>query len=60
MSTRPEHKLIFALVIIIVVLLVALAMYINYEYVAEERNATIMADRLWQTGSMKLNSTQLE
>lgn len=44
MSTRPEHKLIFALVIIIVVLLVALAMYINYEYVAKERGQSIMAD----------------
>ncbi|MGC1132233.1 MAG: hypothetical protein WA941_05390 [Nitrososphaeraceae archaeon] len=44
MSTSPEHKLIFALVVIIIVLLVSLAMYVNYKYVAEERGLSIIAD----------------
>jgi fumarate reductase subunit D len=39
-----KHKIIFALMVITTVLLIVWAMYVNYRYVAEEKNATIMAD----------------
>jgi hypothetical protein len=45
LSTNPEHKLIFALMVIIIVLLIVLAGYLNYKNVAQEENATIMADK---------------
>jgi hypothetical protein len=44
LPTRPEHKLIFVLLIMIVLLLVVLAAYVNYTHLTEERNATIMVD----------------
>jgi uncharacterized membrane protein YqjE len=39
-----KHKIICALMVITTVLLIVWAMYVNYRYVAEEKNATIMAD----------------
>lgn len=41
---NAKHKIIFALMVITTVLLIIWAMYVNYRYVAEEKNATIMAD----------------
>jgi hypothetical protein len=63
LSTTPEHKIVFALVITIVVLLVALAMYLNYEFVAKERGLSIMADIViyeMATGSKIKSGWQLE
>jgi hypothetical protein len=50
-------------VITIVVLLVALAMYLNYEFVAKERGLSIMADIViygMATGSKIKSGWQLE
>jgi uncharacterized membrane protein YqjE len=41
---NAKHKIIFALMVITTILLIVWAMYVNYRYVAEEKNATIMAD----------------
>lgn len=44
MGRRTKHKVIFALIVIITVLLIVWAGYVNYRNVAVENNATIMAD----------------
>ena len=44
MGRRMKHKVIFALIVIITVLLIVWAGYVNYRNVAVENNATIMAD----------------
>lgn len=41
---NAKPKIIFTLMVITTVLLIVWAMYVNYRYVAEEKNATIMAD----------------
>ena len=41
---NAKHKIIFALMVITTVLLIVWAMYVNYRYVADEKNATILVD----------------
>jgi hypothetical protein len=50
MSTSTKHKIIFALMMITAVVLIVLTGYVNYKEVAEEKNATIMADLIGYIG----------
>lgn len=55
MGRRTKHKVIFALIVIITVLLIVWAGYVNYRNVAVENNATLMADLITYLGDRILS-----
>ena len=55
MGRRTKHKVIFALIVIITVLLIVWAGYVNYRNVAVENNATLMADLISYLGDRILS-----
>lgn len=54
---NAKHKIIFALMVITTVLLIVWAMYVNYRYVADEKNATIMTDLILYGWRLTIQAT---